>query len=68
MNMNKIVKITYHTYALLIILLVAILYITHPYYTNKKINLFIFISLLLIVIFHAYDVWWFYKHDGPAPI
>ena len=68
MLMNKIIKSTYHTFALIIILFVAILLMKYKCITNKRLNLIISISLILIAIFHAYDVWWFYNKEGPAPI
>ena len=68
MNANKIIKSTYHSFALLILLFVAITFLCRPYFTNKRINIFIIVSLVLIALFHAYDVWWFYYKEGPAPI
>jgi len=68
MLMNKIIKSTYHTFAMIILLFVAILLIKHQCIINKRLNLFTAIALILIAIFHAYDVWWFYNKEGPAPI
>jgi len=60
MTQNQIVKSLYHLLAALLILFIAL--------RVKNIHITVKILLIAISIFHFYDVWWFFKNDGNAPI
>jgi len=56
---NKIIKFSYHFF---VCLFLYNLTITLKLSTLNKIILY------LIILFHAYDVYWFYNYDSNAPI
>lgn len=60
MNQNQIIKSSYHLFATLFLLYLA--------FFIKSIPLFCKIILLLLVVFHLYDTWWFFNNTGNAPI
>jgi hypothetical protein len=64
----KAIKIAYHTFATVLLLWLALSFFRKPYLHKKLWNQVVIVSLLLMAIFHAYDVWWFCEKDGPAPI
>jgi len=54
--------------ATFLLLWLALSFFRKPYLHKKLWNQVIIVSLLLMAVFHAYDVWWFCEKDGPAPI
>ena len=60
MTKNQIIKSAYHLLAALLLLFLV--------WTVKNIHISIKILVIAISIFHFYDVWWFFKNDGNAPI
>lgn len=56
---NKYIKIIYHLYATIFLLLLA---------KNINSSSFIRASLVFLAIFHLYDTWWFLTYDKNAPI
>jgi hypothetical protein len=60
------IKSLYHTFAFCLLFVIAIAFMKRPYFTRN--NTMVIVFLLAIAVFHAYDVWWFSCHEGPAPI
>jgi hypothetical protein len=60
MNQNQIIKSSYHLFATLFLLYLALFI--------KSLNLICRLLLIFLVIFHLYDTWWFFNNDGNAPI
>jgi len=60
MNQNQIFKSSYHLLAALLLLYIA--------FNVMKLHIVFKVLLVLVAIFHLYDVWWFYNNDGNAPI
>ena len=59
MNLNQIVKTSYHLFATLFLVFLI-------FYIQNKYIRFI---LLFLAIFHLYDTWWFLNNEkGNAPI
>jgi hypothetical protein len=59
MNLNQIIKTSYHLFATFFLLFLIF------YIKNKYIR----IILLFLAIFHLYDTWWFLNNEkGNAPI
>jgi hypothetical protein len=60
MTPNQIVKSVYHLFAALLLLFVA--------FRVKNMQSILKGLLIFVSISHIYDVWWFFNHDGNAPI
>jgi hypothetical protein len=58
-SQNQIIKGSYHLFASIFLFYLLFL---------KNINITIKIILLVLIIFHLYDSFWFYNNDGNAPI
>ena len=59
MNQNQIIKTSYHLFATIFLLYLAI----------KSDNLIIRLILIFLAIFHLYDTYWFLNNSkGNAPI
>ena len=60
MNQNQIFKSSYHLLAALLLIYIVFNFI--------KLHVFLKVMLLIVIVSHLYDVWWFYNNDGNAPI
>jgi hypothetical protein len=60
MTQNQIIKSLYHLFAALLLLFIAL--------RVNNIHSILKGMVIFVSIFHIYDVWWFFTHDGSAPI